>query len=119
MDPAPPAMHDGVADPAHADVAVVITADGENWSSLPQLINERTQLVQLGRVVHQVTAEQHHVGLAAGHRLDDLPAQEWRTTFPQVNVADIQQPAGVSAGKQSLLTDVQRLVQADLERPPS
>ena len=54
MDPVPAAMHHGVADAVHADLAVVIATDGKNRCDLAERADQSTHRDQLGATIHQV-----------------------------------------------------------------
>jgi hypothetical protein len=79
------------------------------------LVNQLTQLDQLGGMVHQVAAEQHHIRFAAGDGIEYLRAQNLGTALPEVNVADIQQSTRVVPRRESLLAEVQGSTQPDFE----
>ena len=48
MDPLPPAVHDGVTDAVHADLVIVIAANGKHRCDLAELANQLAQRAQLG-----------------------------------------------------------------------
>ena len=115
MDPVPAATHHGLTNAVNADVAVVVTSNGENRREHMERGNQFTQRGQLGGAVHQVAAQQHHVRGAASHGIQYLPTQPVGTTVPQVNVADIQQPARVRPRRQPLVADMEGVIQPDFE----
>jgi len=119
MNPLPAATRDRLADGVHANLAVVVSADGQHGCDCVESADQAAQLGQLGPLVHQITAQQHHVRIAVGHRLEDLPAQPVGSALTEVNVAHIEQPARVVPRRQSLLADVQRVVEPDLQRSGS
>ena len=115
MDPVPAATHHRLTDAVDADVAVVVTSNGENRRELMERGNQFTQRDQLGGAVHQVAAQQHHVRCAASHGIQYLPTQPAGTTVPEVNVADIQQPARVRPRRQPLVADMESVIQPDFQ----
>lgn len=113
VDPLPAAMHDGFTDTVHADLAVVVATNRKNRRDFVELANQVAQLTQLGGTVHQVAPQQHYIGIAANHGIQDLPAQPVGTTGPEVNVADIQQPTRIVSRRESLFADMQGVIQPE------
>src|SRR5215204_1513518 len=115
VDPLPAATHHGRTDAVDADSAVVVATDRKHPRDAVDLANQLTQFDQLGATVHQVAAQQHHIRIAPSDGIEYLPAQNVRTTLPEVNVADIQQSIRVVPRRESLLADVQGSTQPDFQ----
>ena len=116
MDPLASALDHGLADAVHTNVAVVIATNRENGCELTHLANQVSQVTQLGRTIHQVTPQQDHIGVAAGHGTQYLPAQRVGSAVPEVNVADIQQPTRVVPRRQSFFAHVEGPRPPELQR---
>ena len=115
MDPVPAAIHHGVADAVHAELAVVIAADGENRCNVAEHAHQRAHVRQLGAAIHQVAPQQHHIRIAASRSIQHLPAQRVGTTVPEVNVADVQQSTRVMPRRQPLFADMEGVCESDLQ----
>ena len=116
VDPLAPAPHDGLADAVHADPVVVIPTDGEHPCDLSDPAHEPAEDAQLGRAVHQVPSQEHRIGATAPHGVHNLLAQRVGTAVPEVDVADVQEPARVGPPGNALLADVEGVAQPDLQQ---
>ena len=116
VDPFPSALLDGAAYAAKPDALVMVAADREDRRKLAKPPDKLAQLTEGGGTVYEVSAEQHDIRPGAGGGVDDVPAQQFGAAASEVDVADIQQAAGVVAPRKSLLADEQRSGQPDLER---
>jgi hypothetical protein len=119
MNPLPAAARDRLADSVHAELAVVVSANGQNGCDCMDLADQAAQFGQLGALIHQIAAQEHHIRIAVGHRLYDLAAQPVGPSLAQMNIAHVEQPARVVTRRESLLTDVQGLIQPDFEESGS
>ena len=116
MDPMAPATTHRFTHAVNSDPAVMVAGNGQNGCDLVELANQLTQLDQLGRTVHQVAAQQHHIRIATGRGIQYLPTQRVGATVPEVNVADIQQPTRVMPRRQPLFADMEGVIQPDFQR---
>ena len=115
MDPMPTATPHRLSDAVNSDPAVVVAGDCQNGCDLTELANQLTQLDQLGRTVHQVAAQQHNIRIATSRGIQYLPTERVGTTVPEVNVADIQQPARVIPRRKPLFADMKGAGQPDFQ----
>jgi hypothetical protein len=116
VNPVTAASHDGFADARQANAIVVIARDGEHRRDRVEPPDQRAELVEFGATIDQVTAEQHGLRSTSDRGLQDLIEQEIGSTVAKMDVADVQQTAGIGCTRQSLLPDVQRVMKADFEQ---
>ena len=117
MDPAPSALLHGFMNPVHAHLAVVVATHGKHWCDQREPGHQMTQRAYLGAMIHQVASEEHHMRIGASHGVDHLSAESDGTAAPEVNVADIGQPARIEPSRQPLVANVQGVVQPNDQRP--
>ena len=116
VDPLPPSLHDGFADKVHADPVIVVPAHGKHPCELADRRHEPAKDPELGGTVHEVPSQEHRIGAAAGHGVHDLTAERGGTAVPEVDVADVKEPACVRPRGKPLLADVQGVAQPDLQQ---
>ena len=75
VNPLPAAQCHRLADGVHADLAIVVSANSQHGCDCMESADQAAQLGQLGALIHQVAAQEHHIRIAAGHRLYNLAAQ--------------------------------------------
>jgi hypothetical protein len=106
-------------DRVQADLAIVVAADGKHRRDFVEAGNQAAELAQFGALVYEVAAEQHHVGIATDHGLYDLAAQSAGPATAEMDVAHVQQPARVAPRRESLLADVEGVIQSDFQQSGS
>lgn len=116
VNPVPAAFEDDIANGIHADAAVVIAGDGEDGRDLVELPDQQTELAEFGPAVGKISAKEDGLGPGAGRGLQDLVTQHMGSTSAQMDVTDIEQPAGIALDGQSLLAHMQGMMQAEFER---
>jgi hypothetical protein len=113
MDPTPPAVYDCIANALQPDTAIMIAAHRQDGRELAETGNQVAQLAELRRSIHEIAAQEQNVRAARARRLEHLPAKKLGARRPQMDIADIHEPAGILARGEALLADVQRPVEPE------
>ena len=100
MNPLPTAGADRRAHKIQADLVVVIAPDRQHRREVPKPRHQFAECAQLRAAVHKVAAQQDDVRPAARHGIEHLIAQPAGTAVPQMDVADVEQPACIRPRRQ-------------------
>lgn len=117
VNPAAAAFDDGIADAIDADPTVMIAANGEGRRDLDETGDEIAQVRNFRALVDEIAAEKYEIRLASSSGLEHLSAQRVRPAVPEMNIADVEQPARVAPRREPFLADVQRASEPDFKRP--
>jgi hypothetical protein len=117
MDPSTSALLDGGTNEIHPQPSIVVSANRHDRREVAELADQCGQLAQLGPLVRQVAAEQHRIRTGGARSVQYLGAEPIGAIGPQVDVTRIEQPARICPGRQPFFADVERLTEAEFQRP--
>jgi hypothetical protein len=102
-------------DAVHPYPRIVVAAYGQNGRDAAERRHQFAQMRQLGGRVDEVAAEQDRVWTAVGRGIQDLTVQGVETSWPEMNVTDIEKAARIGGRREALLAHQERALESDLQ----
>jgi hypothetical protein len=114
VDPSSTAFSNRLRHQSYTDLPVMVATNGEKRSDVRKRTGEISEMVEFGHLIDQVATEQNHIDRMVLHRLKKAFDQPLRAAVSQVDVAYVQEPAGVCR-TQDLLTDAEGAIETNFE----
>lgn len=96
MNPTPAAALDRAANSIDANALVMVAPHGEDWRQFAERGDQIAQLAQFRRPIREIAAQAQQIDGNRARRCEDLLAEHVGAGSPQMDIADIHQPAGVA-----------------------